>query len=101
MEDPDGVLRRLKSFLGIDPELPARELTNTNRRTSSGWAVSRTDYIKLVETARADQESLLRVLETHARDVDGAAWRRRWDKLVDRNLATCNQDAICDVASML
>ena len=101
VEDPDGVLRRLKSFLGIDPELPPRELTNTNRRASSGWAMSRADYAGLVETARADQERLLRVLEEHASGVDGAAWRRRWDALVDRNLATCNQDAICDVASML
>jgi hypothetical protein len=63
--------------------------------------MSRADYAGLVETARADQERLLRVLEEHASGVDGAAWRRRWDALVDRNLATCNQDAICDVASML
>ena len=99
VEDPDGVLRRLKEFLGIDPDLPARDLTNTNRRASSGWPIPQGDYKRLVEMAQADQNGLLRVLEKHT-TIDSAAWQHRWQRLVDYNLATCDGD-MCSVASML
>jgi len=54
-EDPEGSLRRLKVFLGLDPEQPPADLRNVNARAgSSGWAMKRTGYQALVENARAD-----------------------------------------------
>lgn len=102
VEDPEGVLRRLKEFLGLDPELPRRDLSNTNRRaSSSGWPIPRHDYEKLVAIAKEDQDGLLAVLGEYT-DIDTEAWGRRWEALWQRNLATCEgTDAICTVASML
>ena len=102
VEDPEGVLRRLKEFLGLDPEMPKRDLANTNRRTSSGgWPIPRDDYEKLVDIAREDQDGLLRVLEERVPGFDGDAWGRRWQKLWDRNFGTCEGSGMCTVASML
>ena len=102
VEGPEGVLRRLKEFLGLDPDLPRRDLSNTNRRSSSsGWQIPRRDYEKLVAIAKEDQDGLLAVLDEHT-DIDTEAWGRRWEALWQRNLATCEGkiDAICTVASM-
>jgi hypothetical protein len=49
------VLRRLKLFLGLNPDEPPAELRNVNARAgSSGWRMPKERFQTIVELARAD-----------------------------------------------
>jgi len=54
-EDPDATMRRLKVFLGLDPDQPPADLRNVNKRAgSSGWPMEKKGYETLLENARED-----------------------------------------------
>ena len=54
-EDPEGCMRRLKVFLGLDPAQPPAELRNVNARPgSSGWPMAKAAYEGLLVNTRED-----------------------------------------------
>ncbi|KAL4515680.1 hypothetical protein Ndes2437B_g07106 [Nannochloris sp. 'desiccata'] len=57
-EDPASVMRRLKEFLGMDPNLPKKELKNTNLRKSGGYKMTIEEYRRLLEQVRWDSERI-------------------------------------------
>jgi hypothetical protein len=104
IENPERVLYDLKEFLGIDPSLPNRPLGQTNKRPqSSGWRIPKKEYRTLVDVAKDDGQGLLNVLERNydsSKGFDASVWMERWERLWERNYATCGGDGFCSVASM-
>ena len=97
-EDTDGVLRSLKSFLGMDPELPKKQLRNTNDRKAAGMPMKREEYEKLLALARPDAERTASLL-AHFVGKDRLKWMARWEAVWDAMLATCDDNGNCLVDS--
>lgn len=96
MEGQARALRRVKRFLGVDPELPTnaslgRRNTRRFRVQPAGWEVPRAQYEALVNSARRDMVALVALLQRHGLlDERGAAtWAGRWDKVWAENLGRC------------
>lgn len=97
-EDPNAVVRRLKEFLGMDPELPKRQLKNTNLRKSGGYNMTKDDYQGLLEQVRWDAERVASMLSSRGL-ADKVTWLSRWEKVWDENLETCDETGMCLVNS--
>ena len=98
-EDTDGVLRSLKSFLGMDPDLPQHVMGNVNaRHIAGGYPMKRQEYEKLVSLSRPDAERVAKMLGEKGL-ADEGAWMARWQAVWDRMLGTCDEEGICMVDS--
>ena len=97
--DPNTVVRRLKEFLGMDPDLPkGKELKNTNLRKSGGYNMTRGEYENLLDQVRWDSEKVADMLATRGL-ADKSAWLSRWQQVWDDNLATCDENGHCLINS--
>lgn len=97
-EDPEGVLRNLKLFLGLNPDLPKVELGNGNARRVGGYPIQRDEYLNLVRMVQPDAEELGMLLDKYALG-DGKRFVERWQKVWYGRLATCNANGTCLVDS--
>lgn len=98
-EDPETEMRKLKEFLGLDPDLPSAELRNVNSRPgSSGWPMEKKEYEELIEESRKDARALIEVLEKHKLG-SGESWMANWEAVWNKNLETCDAKGKCAVSS--
>lgn len=97
-EDPASVMRRLKEFLGMDPNLPKKELKNTNLRKSGGYKMTIEEYRRLLEQVRWDSERIASMVSEQGLG-DKTKWLGRWEKVWDENLETCDDNGICVINS--
>ena len=96
--DPNGVVARLKVFLGMDPAFPKKEMKNTNPRKQGGYAMKREDYEQLVKQARWDGERVASMLAERGL-ADWGEWMGRWERVWKENLETRGEDGVCYVNS--
>lgn len=96
--DPNAVVRRLKEFLGMDPDLPKRQLKNTNLRKSGGYNMTKDDYEGLLEQVQWDAERVASLLSSRGL-ADKVTWLSRWEKVWDENLETCDETGMCLINS--
>jgi len=98
--DPEGVMRRLKMFLGMEPEYPkAGGMYNVNtRKTSGGSPMKKREYKTLVKMALPDSERVADLLHTHGL-ADKGTWMGNWQQVWDDVLDSCNASRICMVNS--
>lgn len=97
--DPEPELRRMKQFLGLDPDQPSADLRNVNQRSgSSGWPIEKKGYDKLVKRSRADGEAVVSLLEKYNLG-DGKTWMQRWEAKWEKNYESCDEKGICSIAS--
>ncbi|EFN56555.1 hypothetical protein CHLNCDRAFT_57487 [Chlorella variabilis] len=93
-------LRAVKSFLEVDPELPANELIKSNTREErlgkkpEGWPMKRHEYEKLVAMVRPDAERIAHVVTSYGFG-DGRQWMRNWERAWQANLNSCNLQDDC------
>jgi hypothetical protein len=100
-DKPEDAMRRMKIFLGLDPEQPPAELRNVNARGgSSGWPMQRKHYEHLVAAVREDAKSLLQLFQKSGLAASDG-WMQRWEAVWARNLATCGEapHSFCSVSS--
>lgn len=91
-------MRRLKEFLGMDPNLPKKELKNTNLRKSGGYKMTIEEYRRLLEQVRWDSERIASMVSEQGLG-DKTKWLGRWEKVWDENLETCDDNGICVINS--
>jgi hypothetical protein len=98
--ETETVMRRLKTFLGLDPALPEnQQVYNVNTRKDSGASpMKRREYRTLIEMARPDSERVADLLHRHGL-ADRKTWMKRWEQVWKDNLESCNEDRICMVNS--
>lgn len=99
--DPETTIYRLKKFLGLETNETAAEFRNVNqRKSSSGWPLSREEYIDLMHESRQDAEKLAAILEDNML-YSGKEWMLRWDEVWERNLASCGarKSSVCSISS--
>ena len=100
-DDPEGILYKLKEFLGLNPNQPPAELRNVNQRVgSSGWPLKQKEYLDLVDAARKDGEKLAYMLEKNGL-YSRMEWMERWESVWARNLETCQTgpNGVCSISS--
>jgi hypothetical protein len=91
-------MRKLKEFLGMDSDLPKKELKNTNLRKSGGYQMTIEEYRRLLEQVRWDSEKVASMLSERGLG-DKTSWLARWEKVWDENLETCDDNGICVINS--
>lgn len=96
-EDTEAVLRRLKVFLGMDPNLPQMELRNVNSRAVGGYPIEKAQYEELVTAVQPDVAQVGRLLRKYGLG-DADAFVGRWKAVWESRLATCSQD-MCTIDS--
>ena len=97
--NPEPELRRMKEFLGLDPDQPSADLRNVNQRSgSSGWPMERKQYDKLVELSRADGEAVVSLLDKY-NIGDGKTWMQNWEAAWKKNYQRCDDNGNCSIAS--
>ena len=94
-EGEDRELTRVKTFIGVDPALPAKkDLPEQNARrftiAPEGWPMARRQYEALLEIVRPDALALVATLEGAKLIESAAAWMARWEAVWDANLASCD-----------
>lgn len=100
-EDNAGVLRRMKAFLGMDPDLPVvPELRNINsRHFGGGYEMSKEEYEGLVDTVRPRAARLAGLLAARGL-ADEATWMGRWEAVWERTAEeACDEHGRCSVDS--
>jgi hypothetical protein len=102
--DPDTeskVMKEVKSYVGLDPNLPKGGLTVINDRrfriSPEGWKMKRSQYEKLVNLVKPDVDALLDLLEAHGKIQDRSTFLKRWTDVWQSNLDTCNEDDVCTI----
>lgn len=93
------VMRGIKNFIEIDPELPQGGLTVINDRRfriqPKGWPMSKKQYLKLIDLVKPDVEKTLDLLEAHGKLRYREGWMKKWEKVWEDNLNTCDKDGNC------
>lgn len=82
----------------MDPNLPKRELKNTNLRKSGGYNMTIDEYRRLLEQVRWDSEKIASMVSERGLG-DKTKWLARWEKVWDENLETCDDNGICAINS--
>jgi hypothetical protein len=95
-------LRRVKTFLEVDPDLPkGQELGVANARRfkikPEGWPIRREQYEALVALVRPDAEATAALLEKGWQVGSARAFLERWERVWDDNLATCDAKGDCKI----
>ena len=97
----DKVMREVKEYIGLDPELPKAGLTVINDRrfriSPEGWKMKRSQYEKVVKLVKPDVEALLDLLEAHGKLCDRKAFLKRWTDVWESNLASCDANDMCTI----
>lgn len=97
------VLAGVKDYLGAEQELGNTDLEVRNARRFSvqpdGYTMSKKQYNALVEMVRADTAAMLEMLQAHGHltQREASDWRRRWERVWEANLKTCNSRGKCKV----
>lgn len=95
-------LTAVKSFLGVDPKLPAVQLAHSNTRADrlghapEGWPMLKWQYERLIEVVRPDVDSLADILTKYGL-ADANAWVAEWEKAWQTNLDACTPDGKCSI----
>lgn len=93
------VMRGIKNFIEIDPDLPQGGLTVINDRRfriqPKGWPMSKKQYLKLIDLVKPDVEKTLDLLEAHGKLRYREGWMKKWEKVWEDNLNTCDKDGNC------
>jgi hypothetical protein len=95
-------LRRLKKFLGLNPQLPEESevLDSHNVRKTKvhpdGWPMTRKEYQALIDVVRPDAEIVAQIVEK-AGQGSGKRWLKNWQSVWDANLASCNAEGKCHI----
>ncbi|KAL4430048.1 hypothetical protein ABPG77_004418 [Micractinium sp. CCAP 211/92] len=96
-------LQAVKTFLGLDPALPASaELPHSNTRAArlgqepEGWTMERWQYERLVEIVRPDAQSIANIVTQYGFG-DGQVWMANWEAAWQANLDACGPDGKCTI----
>ena len=94
-------LRRLKSFLGIDPYKPegkwsSLQLYNSRKEmiNPEGWVIERKTYQMLVDIVKLDCEKVANLVDEHHLG-DGKAMLETWETIWRENINSCDEDGYC------
>ncbi|PSC67215.1 hypothetical protein C2E20_9098 [Micractinium conductrix] len=106
------VLRKVKGFLGIDPELPSEAATigrnNTRKQhlekagaleggqQPKGWRIKRHEYEDLVSIVRPDAERVASMAE-QAGWASANEWMAAWEMAWQATLNTCTRKGRCEL----
>jgi hypothetical protein len=95
-------LRRVKRFLGVDPDLPKGQglgIANARRFRiqPEGWEMKRWQYEALVALVRPDAEETAVMMAKGGLIPDARTFLERWEKVWDDNLATCDAKGDCKI----
>lgn len=88
-ENPDLVIHNLKTYLGMDPDFPKKQLYNTNLRRSNGYPMRKEEYLDILRRVEWDVDSISKLLSRRGlahKDV----WVQRWKDVWKRNLNSCD-----------
>ena len=100
-ETEDKVMKEVKEYIGLDPDLPKGGLTVINDRrfriSPEGWKMNRSQYEKLINLVKPDVEATLDLLEAHGKLRDRKAFLKRWTDVWESNLATCDAEGVCTI----
>lgn len=98
-EDIEGQLRKLKDFLGLDPELPKYRFNNVNRKQNpEGYPITRQEYQELIDAVQPHAERALMLLEGKGL-ANTSAWMMRWMEIWQQNLEACDPEGNCRINS--
>ena len=94
-------MKKIKRFIGIDPDLPKAGLTVINDRRfrikPEGWRVSRKQYEKLIALVKPDIDKTLDILQKYGKLRSRELWMKRWEDVWNSNLETC-EDGACVIS---
>lgn len=100
-ETEEKVMKEVKQYIGLDPDLPKGGLTVINDRrfriSPEGWKMSRKQYEKLIKLVKPDVDALLDLLEAHGKLQDRKAFLKRWESVWQTNLDSCDENEECTI----
>eukprot|EP00889_Picochlorum_renovo_P007134 jgi/Picre1/34164/NNA_001638.t1 len=96
-------LRKIKKFIGIDPNLPTggdAEFMSRNSRKGSinpdGWPMKRDVYQHAIDIVLEDSKKVARLVDKYG-FADAKTWLSRWEDVWQANMDSCDAQGNCKI----
>lgn len=96
-------LRKIKKFIGIDPNLPTggdAEFMSRNSRKGSinpdGWPMKRDVYQHAIDIVLEDSKKVARLVDKYG-FADARTWLSRWEDVWQANMDSCDAQGNCKI----
>lgn len=100
-ENEAGELKRLKNFIGIDPNKPGGKWSTLGLYNSrkaiinpGGWPMKQELYKKLIDIVRPDSQAVANMLDRYGLG-NGKQILASWERIWVENLKSCNAEGDC------